>query len=72
MFGPGMPEILVFLLIVPAYLLPFIIAWARGHSKKAILGLMNILAGCTALGWLARLVWAFIDNREEIEIEPLR
>jgi hypothetical protein len=46
------------------YLLPFIIAGWRRHTKAGALGFLNIIFGWTILGWIACLVWAFMERGE--------
>ena len=59
-------EILVLLYIVmglATYLIPTFIACIRGHSNSLSILLINILFGWTLLGWLAALIWSFVDNK---------
>lgn len=62
-----MNELLVIMLVVGVYLLPWFIAAGRGHNNTAAIALLNILLGWTFLGWVAALVWSATDNvkREE-------
>jgi len=47
------------------YLLPSYIAACRDAPRFAgILGL-NLMAGWTGLGWLATLIWAFVDAKKD-------
>jgi hypothetical protein len=50
----------VALLVVAAavYFLPTIVAGTRGHKSDGAIFALNLLAGWTALGWLAALVWS--------------
>jgi uncharacterized membrane protein YqaE (UPF0057 family) len=48
--------------VVEVYLFPAVIAWARRHRNRAAIILLDILLGWTLLGWVAAMVWAFIDN----------
>lgn len=45
------------------YLLPTIIASSRKHQNTAAIAALNILLGCTFLGWVAALVWALTEVR---------
>jgi hypothetical protein len=48
-----------------AYLLPaYISAFRRSPRFAAIFGL-NLLSGWTFIGWLASLIWAFVDIKKE-------
>jgi threonine/homoserine/homoserine lactone efflux protein len=44
------------------YLLPWLEAWRRGHSKTSAIGVLNILFGWTFIGWGIALVWAFTEQ----------
>ena len=45
------------------YFLPSICAFARGHSSKAGILILNIFLGWSLIGWVVSLVWAFTDTR---------
>ena len=66
--GPGGGIVLAFLFVGLgglAYLLPSYIAALRDAPRfSSILGL-NILAGWTGLGWIATLIWSFVDTKKE-------
>lgn len=40
------------------YLLPWLIARARGHHNCTAIGLLNLFLGWTVAGWLAALIWS--------------
>ncbi len=40
------------------YLLPWIVAEARGHERATALLLLNLAVGWTGVGWVALLLWA--------------
>ena len=40
------------------YTAPLIIAMVRGHHRLPWIGLLNIAAGWTIVGWAAALVWS--------------
>lgn len=46
------------------YFLPTIVALRRGHEKVQALGVLNLLAGWTFLGWVGAMVWAFMEAEE--------
>lgn len=48
------------LLAVGGYMLPTMIAGARGHRNLAAVCVLNLLAGWTGIGWVAALVWSFV------------
>jgi len=50
--------ILILLLIVPVYFIPTMIANARGHHNVSGIGMLNLIAGWTFIGWLVALVMA--------------
>ncbi len=41
------------------YLLPTIVAFARGHPNRWPIVVINLLFGATALGWFGALIWSF-------------
>jgi hypothetical protein len=45
------------------YLLPTVVAVARGHRRLLGVALINILLGWTLLGWLLALAWACLGGR---------
>jgi len=57
----------ILLLLVGAafYLMPSIIAFARGHNNKAAIAALNILLGWSVIGWVASLVWAMTSQKHE-------
>ena len=40
------------------YMAPLIIATVRDHHRLPSIGLLNIAAGWTVVGWIAALVWS--------------
>lgn len=40
------------------YLVPWLVAEARGHPQATRILLLNLTAGWTLVGWLAALLWA--------------
>jgi hypothetical protein len=49
---------LIFLLIVPMYFLPALIAFGRGHHQRFAIFLLDLFLGWTVIGWIAAMVWA--------------
>lgn len=47
----------VILVLAALYLLPTFIAMGRSHHNAGAIAALNILAGWTALGYLAAFVW---------------
>ena len=45
------------------YLLPSVIAYFRSHTYTVAIFIVNVALGWTFLGWIAALVWAFVDPR---------
>jgi hypothetical protein len=48
-----------FLAAAVVYFLPTGIALLRSHPNAAPIMLVNLLLGCTCLGWVVALVWSF-------------
>ena len=40
------------------YLAPLIVAVAQGHPRWPWIGLLNLAAGWTVVGWIAAMVWS--------------
>ena len=57
--------LLLFVLLAALYFLPTIIAGTREHMAAGAIFALNLLAGWTALGWLAALVWSLNSNTRE-------
>lgn len=50
---------MIFMIILLAiYFLPTIIAFNRDHRHRWVILIVNVVFGCTLLGWLVALVWA--------------
>ena len=54
--------LLVALIVVPTYLLPWIIARRRGHPNTRAVFWLTVLTGWTAFGWVAMAVWAILEK----------
>ena len=48
------------------YFLPSVCAFRRGHHQRGPILALNILAGWTAIGWVAAFVWAFTAVHPQI------
>jgi hypothetical protein len=44
------------------YCLPLAVAMCRRCEKTGGIACVNILTGWTVIGWIAALIWAFVDN----------
>jgi hypothetical protein len=49
-------------LALAIYLLPWLIARHRDAEHTTAIGLLNLLLGWTAVGYIAALLWAITDN----------
>lgn len=64
------PELVFFLfvfavagfMVVGVYLLPALIAMARGHNNAFAIFILNLLFGWTFVGWGVALIWSLTDN----------
>ncbi|MBN1856556.1 MAG: superinfection immunity protein [Dehalococcoidia bacterium] len=54
---------LVVVCLVLIYFLPGIVAIMRHKQNRVSICILNLLAGWTAIGWVAALVWAFSVDR---------
>jgi uncharacterized membrane protein YhaH (DUF805 family) len=53
-----MALVIMFGLILVAYCLPSIIAFARRHRNRWVILIINFAFGVTGLGWIIALVWS--------------
>lgn len=56
--------LVVLLISLAAYFLPWIIAGTRHHHQLGAIALTNVLLGWTVLGWVAALIWSATAVRE--------
>jgi hypothetical protein len=50
------------------YFLPTIVAFARDHSQKAAIFLLNFLLGWSVIGWVVAIVWAVTNSTPQTVI----
>ena len=57
---------LIFIVIIAAliYFIPTVICLIRKHTYKLYIICLNIILGWTLIGWIACLIWSFIDNKK--------
>ena len=58
--------------LIGFYLLPTMIAFARGHHQRAAILLTNLFLGWTALGWIAALIWSATAKQQPVILVPAR
>lgn len=58
MFGLG--------ILFVAYWFPTLLALIRHHQQTLAIGLVNLLAGWTVIGWFAALLWACTSPRRVV------
>ena len=52
-------EISIVIALVALYFLPLFIAAGRNHENATAIGVLTVLLGWTALGWIVAFVWSF-------------
>ncbi|MDH5766395.1 MAG: superinfection immunity protein [Gammaproteobacteria bacterium] len=58
--------LILLVIVVPLCLLPTIIALSKNHQFKIPIILLNIFGGLFfGLGWVAALIWCFIEQKNE-------
>lgn len=63
--------LILFILGAIFYLLPTVIASARGAGHQGMIIFINLVFGWTVLGWIAALIWAIVEKpAEENKPEP--
>jgi hypothetical protein len=60
--------VVVTFLLVLAYFLPSLVAFARGHQSWLEIVTCNLLLGWTLLGWIAAFVWSLTVARWEATV----
>ena len=57
---------LIFIIIITAliYFIPTVVCLIRKHTYKFYVICLNIILGWTLIGWIASLIWSFIDNKK--------
>lgn len=55
--------ILAFVALLAVYFVPCAVARHRQHPQTLAIGVLNVFAGWTFVGWLAALVWACTNAR---------
>ena len=50
--------LIIFAIVGLVYLIPSIVAFARGHPNRWLILVVNFVFGGTGIGWLGCLVWA--------------
>ncbi len=63
--------ILLFVVLVVAYLLPTLIGMIRGVDRLAVVFLVNLIGAPTGIGWVAALILAFGPRRLPSESTPI-
>lgn len=58
----SLAAILVMLFVLAVYLIPTIIAFARGHASKWGIGVLNIVLGWSLVFWVVTLIWALSNK----------
>lgn len=58
----SLAAILVMLFVLAIYLIPTIIAFARGHASKWGIGVLNIVLGWSLVFWVVALIWSLSNK----------
>ena len=53
---------------VAVYLISTLVAFARGHTNRLAILLLNLFLGWTLLGWVAALVWSAMSPNRVIVV----
>lgn len=63
----SLAAILVLLFALAVYLIPTIIAFARGHASKWDIGVLNIVLGWSLVFWVVALIWS-LSNKGQNQV----
>lgn len=55
-------ENMIILLLIAAYVLPWIVAKLRHKKNSDAILMLDLLLGWTLIGWVVALVWAFTKD----------
>lgn len=58
----SLAAILVMLFVLAVYLIPTIIAFARGHASKWGIGVLNIVLGWSLVFWVVAFIWSLSNK----------
>lgn len=58
----SLAAILVLLFVLAVYLIPTIIAFARGLASKWGIGVLNIVLGWSLVFWVVALIWSLSNK----------
>lgn len=61
-------HLIVLAFLFGLYMLPTLIAFARGHHQRIAILLLNLFLGWTALGWIAALVWCATAKQQPMQV----
>lgn len=73
MFGIGSGDgigIFGIIVILALYFIPLMVANGRKHQNAMAIGVLNVFAGWTFIGWVIALVWACTGNTAEPSMQP--
>ena len=60
-----MAAVVAFIGAVALYVSPWLVALKRSHPKAAAIGVLNLFAGWTVIGWVGALTWAYTVKSEK-------
>ncbi|MDN6874079.1 superinfection immunity protein [Pseudomonas citronellolis] len=52
----------IFVACFVVYFIPTIAAHCRKHESESAIGILNLLAGWSIVGWVAAFIWSFSDS----------
>lgn len=58
----ALSSLLVLVVVAACYMLPTIIAFARGHASKWGIAACNLLLGWTLILWIITLIWSLSNK----------
>ena len=59
-------ELIIILILLVVYFLPTIVALNRSHKSTGAIFFLNLLLGCTLLGWVVAFVWSFTNPTQVV------
>ena len=63
-------EVVYGLIVAALYVLPYILAKIRKKENATAIGILNLFAGWTAIGWIGALVWAAMNDKKSVVPVP--
>ena len=69
-YDPQLSALALLGLGLALYFVPWIVALSRDHHQRLAIGILNLVAGWSVVGWIVALVWACTVVRQAAPPAP--